>query len=326
MFGSVLGYLAVDLLVWHGPVWGVLHKPGRERDKDIVAQVYGEPITRPAYLRYVQEQRWLRGNEEMGKERRVSLLMDMVRGTILRIRARYNDKNLPDYTEEARAELARLEKRAVSTQEFEAWLATQGYTRQSFEKKVARIMKEAAMLERATETHCRVSDADADKHYELIRSQLTIPAHRRVRHIFLATLDKKESEVHAKIEEILARVRGGEDFAQLALENSEDDATVVRGGDLGEVYDTPQRLLPELPLFGEAAIPADTPVAARSKWGWHILLAGQLEPAREPSAEECRETLRTAIRSAQRELAVREYLEASVREAFRNKHLQIHGE
>ncbi len=326
IFGVVLAYLAVDLWIWHGPVWGVLHRGGEVRDRNVVARVYGEPVTRQAYSRYIAEQSWLRGGEDMGKDRRVSVLMDLVRGMIVRIRARYNDRNLPDFTGKAREEMQRLEKRAISPEEFDGWLKSQGYTRQTFQAKIARIMKGAALLERAVNPLCEVSDADADKHYELLRGQLTIPAHRRVRQIFLSTLDKKPANVQARAQELLNQLQAGADFERLARNNSEDDATAARGGDLGEVYDTPELLLPELPLFGEGAIPADTLSLARSRWGWHILLAGQIEPAREPSAEESRETLRTAIRSAQRELAVREYLEAAVKEAFRNNHLQIYGE
>ena len=325
-FSAVLAYLAVDLLVWHGPVWGALHsRRANALSQDAVAKVYGELVSCEALERLEQEQNWLRGRTETPKEEQAAMLMELVRRTLLGIRTRYNDKNLPDYTEEARTELSRLESRAVSAQEFDSWLASQGYTRQSFEQRLAMAMKSAALLERAAEQHCAVSDADVDKHYELLRGQLSIPAHRQVKQIFLATLEKNPQAVETHARNLLTQAQKGEDFARLARNNSEDDATAANGGDLGEVYDTPDRTLPELPLFGEQALPAGKLALVQSRWGWHILLPGEITPARVPGAGECRESLKTAIRSAQRELAVQAYYEAAIREAFSNEHLQIYG-
>ena len=325
-FSAVLAYLAVDLLVWHGLVWGALHSQrANVVPEDTVAKVYGELVSCDALERLEQEQNWLRGRTETPEEEHAAMLMELVRRTLLGIRTRYNDKNLPDYTEEARAELSRLESRAVSAQEFDTWLASQGYTRQSFEQRLTMAMKSAALLERAAEQHCAVSDADADRHYELLSEQLSIPAHRQVKQIFLATLEKNPQAVETKARDLLTQVQNGGDFAQLARSNSEDDATAANGGDLGEIYDTPERMLPELPLFGEQALPAGKPTLVQSRWGWHILLPGEITPARVPGAGECRESLKTAIRSAQRELAVHAYYEAAIREAFGNEHLQIYG-
>lgn len=325
-FTAVLVYLAVDLLVWHGPVWKSLHKSASGQSADVEARVYGESVTRGALARFEQEQNWLRGREATPEEERAAVLMELVRRVLLRIRTRYNDKNLPDFAEEARSELSRLESRALNAQEFDLWLASQGFTRESFAQQLVLIMKSAALLERAAEPHCTVSDEDADRHYELLRNQLSIPAHRPVRHIFLATLEKKPQAVEAQASRLLERLQQGEDFAKLARNCSEDDATAARGGDLGEVYDMPERTLPELPLFGEGALPAGELSLVQSRWGWHVLMPGEITPARVPSAQECRESLKTAIRSAQRELAVRAFFDAIIREAFNKKHLTIYGE
>ncbi len=319
-------YMALDLLVWHGPVWGALHRQQGESRVDRVARVYGESVTHDELTRFEQEQNWLRGRSETPRIERATMLMELVRRTLLNIRTRYNDKNLPDYTKEARAELARLESRAISEHEFETWLASQGYTRQSFEQRLAATMKSAALLERAVDPHCAVSNEDADRHYELLRDALRIPAHRKVRQIFLATLDKDPRRVEEQARSLLQQVKNGVDFARLARNMSEDDATAARGGDLGDVYDTPERILPELPLFGEDALPADEAALVQSKWGWHIVILGKVEPARVPSAQECRPVLKSAIRSAQRELAVRAFFDAALREAFSKEHLMIYGE
>jgi len=57
---------------------------------------------------------------------------------------------------------------------------------------------------------------------------------RRVRHILLPVNDPKEdAAVKAKAEGILKRAQGGEDFAKLAKEFSQDPGSAAQGGDLG---------------------------------------------------------------------------------------------
>lgn len=331
MFSVALAYLAVDLFVWHGPVWNALHAGEQEASgvaEDAVtapARVYGESISAEQLARYTAEQNWLRDRgTDITPGQRAGYLMDMVREAILRIRTRYNDKNLPDFSAAAAEEVERLASRARDRDDFERWLSSQGYTREQYTRKLALFMKMRAQLERALAPHCLVRDEDVAKHYELIKDDLRIPEHREVRHIFFATLDKNPDKVHARAASALRRLRAGEDFAALARRLSEDDASAEAGGELGVLYNDEHLALPELPLFGEHAAPADEPTLARSRWGWHILVAGPTQPSRIPSLDETRESLRSAIRSAQYELAVRAWFEEAIREAFSKKHLEIH--
>jgi parvulin-like peptidyl-prolyl isomerase len=145
-----------------------------------------------------------------------------------------------------------------------------------------------------------------------------------VKHIFIASLNRSATDARRAAELVMSRLDGGEGFADLAAEVSEDEATASRGGNLGTVYDDALLPLPELNLFGENALPAGTPTLAESQWGWHVILAGPITPAYTPSLDECRETLRTAIISAQRELGVNTFFDTLIKEAHRKQHIQIH--
>ena len=253
------------------------------------------------------------------------MLLDMVRSAILRIRARYNDKNLPDFSEAAEQEVQRLATRAKSAEEFESDLASLGLTREGFTRRLAAAMKETAQLERAVRPLCEVTDEDVARHYEQLQEELTAPAHRPLKHIFVSTLWQKPESVLPRAQALLKQLEDGADFATLARKQSEDDHSARHGGDLGEVYDDAGFLLPELPLFGEGALPAGQLALAQSRWGWHILLPGEITPARKLTLDETRESLRTALQSAQYELSVRAWFNEAVREAFTKKHLQIHA-
>ncbi len=326
IFVPALIYMGIDLLAWHGPVWHLMYGPQQEsRDTSgLAAEVGGEPITLAQLARHEAEQDCLAGRTVPQPARRASYLMEMVRATQLLTRTRYNDKNLPDCRAEAQAEVARLATRFENDAAFERALAGQGYTRQSYTDKLTVRLRERAMLERAIAEASQVSEDELAAAYESMRDELTLPARRKVSHIFLAILDKDAAAVKAEAEKLLARLQAGEDFAALARSASEDERSAPHGGALGELQDISTRPLPELPLFGEKAIPANVPTLAQSRWGWHILLAGETQPAALPPLDECRESLRSALASVKRELALREYFKIDLMDAQKKKRIRFH--
>ena len=326
LFSATLAYLAGDLFLWQGLAWRTLHKGDMHTDaQPPMALVYGESITPAQLERYAAEQNWLRGRADCTPAERTSMLMDMVRSAILRIRARYNDKNLPDMTTAAQEEVQRLASRAKSDEEFDAWLASQGMTREEFTRRLAAAMKATAQLERAVQPLCQVTDEDVAKHYELLKDELVTSAHRPLRHIFISTLGENPADTKARAQAIMKALEDGADFAAMARRQSEDDHSAPAGGDLGEVFDDSLFPLPELKLFGDEPLPANQLALVQSRWGWHILLPGEIQPARRLALDEVRESLRTAIQSAQYELTTQSWFNEAIREAFSKKHLQINA-
>ncbi len=316
LFTPALAYFAGDLLLWQGPVWQLLHPEKPQVDTSLLAaEVQGEPITHAQLARYEAEQDALAGRRTPEAARRSLYLMDMVRHSLLRNRTRYNDKNLPSCRDEAVAEVARLASRYPSEAAFTLSLASQGYTRESFTDRVEARLREFALLERALAPYTEPREEEITAAYESVKDELTLPARRAVSHIFLATLRKDAAAVQAEAQALLARLQAGEaDFATLAREHSEDARSAPQGGALGTLADDTSLPLPELPLFGENAIPPGTPTLVQSRWGWHILLAGETTPARTPTLAECRESLTTALRSARKEAALRDYMKSDVQE------------
>lgn len=318
IIGTTLAYMVLDLWLLHGPMYGFLHK-----DKlvtEAAAVVYGERISPAQLARHKAEQEAISGKEKPA----VSMLMDLVRSSLLRMRSRYNDNQLPHDRAAAEREVAALASRTSGDAAFEQQLASQGYTRRQFTDKVESRLMGLALLNRNLAPHTKVDDAAIQAHYEQIQDELRIPASRPVKHIFIATLNRNEADARHAADQVMARLQAGEDFASLAAELSDDSNTAQKGGNLGTVHDDGLHPLPELNLFGDAALPADTPTLARSKWGWHIILAGPIAPAYTPSLEECRETIRTAILSAQRELGVNAFFDTLIKEGFQQKRIQIH--
>jgi peptidyl-prolyl cis-trans isomerase D len=78
-----------------------------------------------------------------------------------------------------------------------------------------------------------VSASDLTAHYEANQATFSHPEQRRARHILLRVDSAETKEAtRAEAEALLERIRGGEDFAQLAGEHSDDTLSAQRGGDL----------------------------------------------------------------------------------------------
>lgn len=85
-------------------------------------------------------------------------------------------------------------------------------------------------------------------------------------------LDKMNAEAKQKAEDVLKRALAGEDFSELAKENSEDPGSKDNGGDLG--FAKKGMFVPEFEkvLFDENLKDGEIyPELAETQYGWHII-------------------------------------------------------
>lgn len=142
-----------------------------------------------------------------------------------------------------------------------------------------------------------VSDAEIQRYYETHQSEYEQPEQIHARHILFkvaptATADDKAA-VRKRAEEVLAKVKAGDDFAALAKQYSED-STAAQGGDLG-TFGRGKMVKP----FEEAAFalaPGETSDIVESPFGLHIIKVESKEEARTQPLEEVREKIVTALK------------------------------
>ena len=92
----------------------------------------------------------------------------------------------------------------------------------------------------------------------------------RVRHILIKPdAVNSDEEVKIRIEQLEIRLRGGEDFATLALANSQDTLSAAKGGDLGWVSqgDT----VPEFEEAMNSLAPGELSKPVKTEFGWHLI-------------------------------------------------------
>jgi len=117
--------------------------------------------------------------------------------------------------------------------------------------------------------------------YEQERERFETAEQRHARHILIEVEEGQEDAARSRAESILARVRGGEDFAAVASEVTADAGTKAQGGDLGLI--TRGMLVGpfEDALFAMQTGEVSEPV--RSEFGFHIIRlddirAGEVQP------------------------------------------------
>ncbi|MGV3002372.1 peptidylprolyl isomerase [Vibrio sp. E150_018] len=136
--------------------------------------------------------------------------------------------------------------------------------------KVAYVELSAEQLKKSIQ----VTDEDAQAYYQEHLDKYSTKEQRKVRHILI-----KDDQV--KADEILAKLKAGEDFATVAKENSEDVGSAKQGGDLGWIEKGVMD-----PAFEEAAFSlaekGDISDVVKSDFGYHII---QLEDEHPPEAK-----------------------------------------
>ncbi|MBE6418623.1 MAG: hypothetical protein E7031_00670 [Akkermansiaceae bacterium] len=326
LYTGGLLYMAIDLFIWQGPLWGILYERQKAEDNlapsPTVLNIYGEKTTEQQWARRVAELKTLGVSEDYLTAKTTT---DIIGNSLLRMRARYNDRNIPNFQAEAHTLAETILARAKNTQQADTWLSSQGYNRETLQHKLASIMRQQHYLEDTLKERTAASDEEAQIIASQMGEHLVMPEHRQVSHIFLSTNNKDEEEVKARAEDILSQLTAApETFADLAKQHSEDPRTAPVGGNLGTVYAHHTSPLKEINLLGIDPIPAGVPVLVRSRWGWHIVLAGEIQEPRPLTTKEYNDSIRSAIVSHKTEQAVDMWMEANINEAKKKNKIQTH--
>jgi len=90
------------------------------------------------------------------------------------------------------------------------------------------------------------------------------------RHILLKTAPQRsDDEARQQLEQLRQRIRGGEDFAELARTHSDDKGSAERSGDLGWV--SPGMLVPPFEQAMNALKPNELSAPVKTQFGWHLI-------------------------------------------------------
>ncbi len=146
-------------------------------------------------------------------------------------------------------------------------------------------------------TEVTFEEAELVAFYEETRDLYARDERRHVAHILIeVSSDVPEEDARVKVDGIYTRILAGEDFAQLARENSDDPGSAVNGGDLGvndagtfvEEFEAVSSVL-EIDQVAEPVL---------TEFGFHIIKLLGIEEANTPELSEIRGRIENDFRES----------------------------
>ena len=114
-----------------------------------------------------------------------------------------------------------------------------------------------------------VPQADIQRYYNDNSQQYTTPERVRASHILLNTGGKDEAAVRKQAEELLAKIKAGANFAELAKKYSEDPGSKEKGGDLD--FFPRGQMVPEFEQAAFSLQPGQVSDLVKTQYGFHII-------------------------------------------------------
>src|SRR5580693_6403713 len=175
-------------------------------------------------------------------------------------------------------------KAPYTQEEFQRQLASTKMSVEDMKAQLKRDLSVQKLFSKEITSHISISDRDVTDFYNSNKTSFNFPEPQ----IHLAQImvtpnpdpnvrnlksDKAQNEEQArkKIEMLIARLKQGEDYAQLALNFSEDPQSAPNGGDLGFVPESAlEKVNPELRKAIQAASPGQVTNAVRTAEGYRV--------------------------------------------------------
>jgi len=125
----------------------------------------------------------------------------------------------------------------LTDKQLEGALSQQGYTIREYKRDLKKQILRLRAVNVLVRPRVQVSDDDVKSRYERLSGQSSTVTEVHIRHVLLGLGDKPSADemeaARRRAGEIVARVRAGEEFADIATTLSDDGTTKGSGGDLG---------------------------------------------------------------------------------------------
>ncbi len=179
--------------------------------------------------------------------------------------------------EDVRARRAEIEAGFRTREAFERRIAHAGFDDASYDDYLRRDIAASRALE-VLIGEIEVSDDEVRSLYEANKHRFERPEQVRARHILLRLpSDSTDAvEVEQRIQALLAEIRAGADFAEMAQRHSQD-TNAGEGGDLG--YFERGRMVPPFEEAAFALSPGEIGGPVRTEFGWHLIKVEDRRPA-----------------------------------------------
>ncbi len=195
-----------------------------------------------------------------------------------------------------------IKKRFKSEEEFKKVLRNSNYTMESLERDIERNILINRFAEKEILEKSKVSDEELRDYYEKNKASFKRPEALRLREILLrvepGSPKEEKDRLRIQAEEIMERLKKGEDFSELAYKYSMDDWR-VKGGDMGIVHRG--RLIPELDEVAFRLQSGEMSIV-ESIYGYHIIKVEERIPETQLTFDEVKDRLKKELEDKKRKM------------------------
>ncbi|MFQ5793210.1 MAG: peptidyl-prolyl cis-trans isomerase, partial [Acidobacteriota bacterium] len=274
----------------------------------------GRFIGRDAYLKILAEnalspqafENDLRRN--ILREKLRTLLTDGVLASPAEVEGEYRRRNEKAELEYVLVPQSEHEEEDVSEEEISSYFEDNS---QRYRFPLQRKIHYVSITPQPFQSTVSVTEREIERYYNQNLYLYESPEQVQASHILFKTEADNDDEVRARAERVLAQVRAGGDFAELAREHSED-TSAERGGDLGSFGRG--EMVPEFEEVAFSLEEGDVSDLVKTAYGYHIIkVTGHQPPLTRPL-----ESVKEEIRSQLAREKARDKMEEAVEHAALN--------
>ena len=153
-----------------------------------------------------------------------------------------------------------------------------------------------------------VTDADVERYYQEHAAEFESPREVRVSHVLVRVGQTggsaAEDKAKAKVADAIRRIKGGEPFAKVAKEVSEDPGSAQNGGDVG--FTRKGEMVPDFEKAAFALKKGElTPEPVRSPYGFHAIKIEDIREGGKKSLKEVAASIREKLAAENADRAAR---------------------
>ena len=158
------------------------------------------------------------------------------------------------------------------------------------------VIDQEALRQKATVTGQQIERAYNDN-----IQQYSTPEQVRASHILLQTEGKDDAAVKKQAEDLLAQIKKGADFAELAKKNSQDEGSASKGGDLD--FFGKGQMVAEFDKVAFTLQPGQLSDVVKSQFGYHIIKVTDKRAASQKTLAEVRPQIEDQLKWEQAQTA-----------------------
>lgn len=155
------------------------------------------------------------------------------------------------------------------------------------------------VLKKEVEEKAVVDDAEVKAFYDQNADKFTVGTELKASHILVDT-EQEAKDIHA-------RIKKGENFADLAKKFSKDRGSADKGGDVG--YFTRGKMVPEFENAAASLKPGEVSEPVKTRFGYHIIKLTDIKQGTRASFEQSAESIQRQLLGEKRKKVFDTYVE-----------------